>query len=144
MSDPEKKEPIDQAQEKFKKADALLNPTFENSAILYQEIDNDIYLGTKDYEERTERVKTSGYDPELLARKGKETKDELEALYKESSRRSLSEEERSRLDLLQGLVTSKTGPEEKNFSRHSDLSIGLAYELVRQMRKINNFLYHKE
>src|SRR3989339_2098076 len=130
-------------EEKLNKAEALLTPRYENSSMLYEEIDKNIYGGEKDPAKRAERLKQFGYNAETLSQRGKEIKKQLQQLYDREADNggdgtfsSLSEDMRNHALSLLGLVESKTGGGEKDYVCHSDASVGLAYELSRQMRKI--------
>ena len=138
--DPEKREPTNEKKEKFEKADELLNPTFDNSAVLYEKIDEKVYSGEKDYVARRGKIEACGYDSDTLSKMGGEIREEYTDLYQKVGKKEASSGDRKRLNFLQGLIFSKTGSGETAYSQHSDISVGLAYELVRQMRKANNFL----
>ena len=140
IMDPEKREPANEKQEKLKKIDALLNPTFANSGMLYEKIDETIYSGEKDYAARRVKIEACGYDSDNLAEIGQGIRTEYADLYEKIRAKDATPEDTTRFNHLQGLIFSQTESGETGYSQHSDISIGLAHELVRQMRKANNFL----
>jgi hypothetical protein len=126
------------------RTEAILNPRYENSSVFYEEIDKNIYAGEKDPEKRVAKIEEHGYSADQLRERGQDIMKELQEIFDENVRNggkegellSISKSKREYAETLRGLVFSQTGEGLKDFVRHSDLSIGLAYELSRQMRKI--------
>ena len=137
---PENLEPSNEKQEKAKKIEKLLNPDLDNAITLYKEIDENIYFGAKEYEDRALRVEACGYDAKTLSHIGKSAKTEMRDMHEDSSGRPMSPTQKAEFDLLRSITLSQIGPKGESFGYHSELSVGLASGLVRQMKKAALFI----
>ena len=137
---PENLEPSNEKQEKAKKIEKLLNPDLDNAITLYKEIDENIYFGAKEYEDRALRVEACGYDAKTLSHIGKSAKTEMRDMHEDSIGRPMSPTQKAEFDLLRSITLSQIGPKGESFGYHSELSVGLASELVRQMKKAALFI----
>jgi len=130
-----------QKSEQFRRADALLNPTSKTSRVIYRNI-----LENGQPIERT--AEQWGYNAGDLEKRGEGIEKQLQAYHQEDKKRggnnfsTLSEEDRVHAEFLQGLwcsggdENSGDGTPSDTHEFHSRTKMGLAYELVRQMRKI--------
>lgn len=119
---------------KSKKVCALLSPDYFDSYLIHDRIKEQIFEDSKTEGQRNDAVEEKGFDHKYLEGKGK--------AISETGKRILNEfaslEEKNELRRARNLAFSggKTSKDVNKRVEHSSLSVGLAAELSRQMRKI--------
>lgn len=114
---------------KINAIDSLLEPTVENSALLYDKIKKHVFEGVTNIKRRKKFTEKHGYLASRLEAIGKDTVELAEKKVIENP------------EFHRALITSKSGGKKQE---HTFLSIGLAKTIVDQMRRITHIITEPE
>lgn len=113
--------------EKVDRVEFLIDPNVGNSALLHHKIVEQVYDGNTDIDKAREAVEKHGYDAKSLEARGKEIREMVQGGI-------INDPELSR-----GLVFSDNYGVH-GYVEHPDLSVGVAEQLVDQMRKLGQII----